>query len=107
MSFFNLSEKLQTRKANKEKVQQARALYFVTHPKYKNYKSGTKIHGTLNLKRQTFTCLSSVKIKEGQIFMDKTKSVKFNIVKVRKEVEEFKDGPVTLKLDFCIIQILK
>lgn len=107
MSLFNLSEKLQTRKANKEKVQQARSLYFGTHPEYKNYKSGTKIHGTLNYKGQTFTCLSSAKIKEGQIFMDKTKSIRFNIVKVSKEVEEFKNGPVTLKLDFCTIQILK
>ncbi len=107
MSFFHLSEKLQARKENKDKVQQAKNLYFKTYPKYKNIKSGNKIHGNLNYKGQTFTCLSSAHVKEGHIYEDKTKSIRFNVVKVSRELYEFKNGPVALKLDFCEIQILK
>lgn len=107
MSLFNLSEKLQARKENKEKVQQARTLYFGLHPEYKNYKSGSKLHGKLDLDNYTFTCLSSAKIKEGQIYMDLSKSVRFNIVSVKRGKTTFNHGPVALSLDICKIQKLK
>lgn len=101
--------KLKDSKERKLKINEAVKLYQSRNKKFKFYKSLNRIYGKLDLHDSYFYCLSSDRLKEGSILMNDNGTLRFNVVKINREVLEFKhniSGIEPLKMDRCKVQIL-